>query len=196
MKVDKMKLIRFTNLMLAGAVISLAAVGCKHNPQGVTAIPSRTGSPEDTSKGGTLSGTGTGETTAVAQPNPADFEHFTRDETKFESDIVHFAYDSAVIRSGEKSKIEDVASFMKSNPEDALEVQGHCDERGTDQYNYALGERRALAVREALIADGVPGDKIMTVSFGRSRPIDTGHSEEAHARNRRGMFILLTPPAK
>ena len=183
--------------MLAAAVMSLAAMGCKHSPQGVTAIPqpSPTGGTNDMN-GGIVSTNGNGEMAPVAQPPPGAFANYTRDETKFEADIVHFAYDSSVIRSGEKSKISDVASFMKSNPEDALEVQGHCDERGTDQYNYALGERRALAVREALIADGVPGDKIMTVSFGRSRPIDTGHSDAAHARNRRGMFILLTPPAK
>ena len=193
-----MKLTRFTNLMVAAAVMSLAAMGCKHSPQGVTAIPngpSQTGT-NDLSSGGTLANNGNGEVNPTPMADPKRFENYTRDETKFESDIVHFAYDSSVIRSGEKSKIEDVASFMKSNPEDALEVQGHCDERGTDQYNYALGERRALAVREALIADGVAGDKIMTVSFGRSRPIDTGHSDEGHARNRRGMFILLTPPAK
>jgi peptidoglycan-associated lipoprotein len=196
MKVEKMKRIRFANLMLAAAVLSLAAVGCRHNPQGVTAIPSPSPTGTSDTNGLTASSNGTSEGTPTPMANPKDVEGWPEDATKFEADTIHFAYDSPVVQSSEKSKVEDVASFLKSNPEDRVRIQGHCDERGTDQYNYALGERRALAVREALIADGIDGSRIYTVSFGRSKPIDTGHSDEAHARNRRGVFVLLTPPAK
>jgi peptidoglycan-associated lipoprotein len=166
-KDDKMKLTRFADVLLMGAVLSVAAIGCKHSPQEVTPIPnpSATGSTKE-----------------------------TPDESKFEADTVHFDYDSSVVKSSEQSKVEDVANFMKANPGDALQIQGHCDERGTDQYNYALGERRALALREDLIGMGVNGSRILTVSYGRSRPVDTGHSDAAHARNRRGVFVLLTPP--
>ena len=191
-----MKLTRFANLILTGAVLSFAAIGCKHSPQAVTPIPQPTTGGSEPGNGGALTNAtaGGGVETATPQANPKDFENWTPNESKFEADTVHFAYDSAVVKSSEMSKVEEVANYLKANPGEALRVEGHCDERGTDQYNYALGERRALALREALIQLGADGSHILTVSYGRSRPIDTGHSDAAHARNRRGVFVLLTPP--
>ena len=87
-----------------------------------------------------------------------------------------------------------VADYLKGAPGDALLVEGHCDERGTEEYNRALGERRALALREALISGGADGQKIVTRSYGKDRKVDTGNSDAAHAKNRRGEFILLDPP--
>jgi peptidoglycan-associated lipoprotein len=194
-KDDKMKLTRFADVLLMGAVLSVAAIGCKHSPQEVTPIPnpSATGSTKETEEGLAVTNAG-GEATPTPMANPEAYKDYTPDESKFEADTVHFDYDSSVVKSSEQSKVEDVANFMKANPGDALQIQGHCDERGTDQYNYALGERRALALREDLIGMGVNGSRILTVSYGRSRPVDTGHSDAAHARNRRGVFVLLTPP--
>jgi peptidoglycan-associated lipoprotein len=83
---------------------------------------------------------------------------------------------------------------MKSNPSNALRIEGNCDERGTDEYNRSLGDRRALAAREELIALGVDGGKILTKTLGKDNPADTGHTEAAHAKNRRDEFIVLTPP--
>jgi peptidoglycan-associated lipoprotein len=87
-----------------------------------------------------------------------------------------------------------VADHLKANATAAVEVDGHCDERGTEEYNRALGERRALAVREELILMGVDGQRVVTKSFGEDRPIDPGHDESAWKKNRRAEFILLTPP--
>ena len=105
-----------------------------------------------------------------------------------------FAYDSSVIRASEKSKIAKVADYLKSNAGHALEVGGHCDERGTEEYNRSLGERRALAARDELIRLGVDGSKIVTKSFGKDRPIEPLHSESAWSKNRRDEFVLLSPP--
>jgi peptidoglycan-associated lipoprotein len=88
-----------------------------------------------------------------------------------------------------------VANYLKSNGGQAVLVEGHCDERGTPEYNRALGERRALSVRESLISLGVPGEGIHTVSFGEDRPADPGHNDAAWAKNRRAEFVLLKPKA-
>ena len=110
------------------------------------------------------------------------------------ADTVHFDYDSASVRSSERSKVEAVASFMKgAAPNVALLIEGHCDERGTEEYNRSLGERRALALREALISSGADGNRITTKSYGKDRKIDLGNSEASHAKNRRGEFVVLTP---
>ena len=191
-----MKRTKFGYLLVIGLALSFAAVGCKHKPQGVTPLPGAlTGNPGDAGAGNALPGTqGNGsEATGTPAANPGEWANATRDETKFEADTVHFDYDSSVVKSSEKPKVQHVADYLKANAGNTgLEIQGHCDERGTDEYNRSLGERRALALREEIIAMGVDGSRVLTVSFGRSRPIDTGHSDEAHARNRRGQFVLLT----
>ncbi len=192
-----MKRTKFGNLLVIGLVLGFAAVGCKHKPQGVTPLPgARAGGVGDAGQGtaiGNGPGTGGDSTTGTPQADPRQWANATRDETKFEADTVHFDYDSSVVKSSEKPKVAHVADYLKANPGNTgLEIQGHCDERGTDEYNRALGERRALALREEIIGLGVEGDRVLTVTFGRSRPIDPGNSEEAHARNRRGVFVLLT----
>ena len=72
-------------------------------------------------------------------------------------------------------------------------IEGHCDERGTEEYNRALGERRALSVRDALVGLGVSTDRVRTMSLGEDRPADMGLDDSAFARNRRGEFVLLKP---
>jgi peptidoglycan-associated lipoprotein len=112
----------------------------------------------------------------------------------FSADTVHFDYDSSAVKSSEKSKVKAVADYLKGSSADAVKIQGHCDERGTAEYNRALGERRALALREELVRDGIDGTRVDTISFGADQPVDNGHSESAWKQNRRGVFILLTPP--
>ena len=83
---------------------------------------------------------------------------------------------------------------MKANAQDALEIDGHCDERGTEEYNRSLGERRALALREELLRLGIDPMRIDTVSFGKDKPVDPGHDEAAWKLNRRGEFLLEVHP--
>jgi peptidoglycan-associated lipoprotein len=103
---------------------------------------------------------------------------------------VLFEYDSARIKPSEVSKLEAVAAFMKSNP-GKLVIEGHCDERGTAEYNRALGERRAIAAREELAKLGVDSSRITTISYGKDRPSDMGHDESSWAKNRRCEFVVV-----
>jgi peptidoglycan-associated lipoprotein len=97
---------------------------------------------------------------------------------------VYFAYDSSEIQSSETGKLHQVADFMKRGPNNII-LAGFTDERGTEEYNRALGERRAQATRNFLISLGVSGSRIQTVSFGMEMPADSSHNEAAWAKNRR-----------
>jgi peptidoglycan-associated lipoprotein len=104
---------------------------------------------------------------------------------------VHFNYDSYRISDTDTSTIESVADYMTSHSDVRLVCDGHCDERGSREYNMSLGEHRALAVRAYLITLGVSGDRIQTRSFGEEQPMDPGHSESAWRQNRRVEFSLF-----
>lgn len=103
---------------------------------------------------------------------------------------VLFAYDSSQVSASERPKIEAVASHLQQNPDHAVIIEGHCDERGSREYNLALGERRALAVRSYLVGLGIEADRIQTKSMGEEAPATPGHNESAWRLNRRGEFIL------
>ncbi len=105
-------------------------------------------------------------------------------------DPVKFRYDSYQIDGGEVGKLNRVADYMRANANVNLVVEGHCDERGSREYNMSLGEHRALAVRAYLIGLGVDSARIQTRSYGEERPVDMGHNDAAWARNRRGEFAL------
>ena len=97
---------------------------------------------------------------------------------------IYFDFYSQTVRSSENGKIEQLAAFMKDSSAEII-IAGFTDERGTAEYNRGLGERRAGAVRESLIAEGVDGNRLQTVSFGLEMPADPGHDEAAWAKNRR-----------
>jgi peptidoglycan-associated lipoprotein len=103
---------------------------------------------------------------------------------------VYFAFDSYTIGASERGKIEQIAEFMRSS-NNTIILAGFTDERGTPEYNRGLGERRALAVREAIIAAGANGSRLQTVSFGAELPADSGSSESAYAKNRRTEFGVV-----
>ena len=104
---------------------------------------------------------------------------------------VFFAYDSSQIDASERSKIDAVADVMTRDRGLSLIVEGHCDERGSREYNLALGEHRALAVRAYLIGLGVEGDRITTKSYGEENPAAYGHDEASWSQNRRAAFMLM-----
>jgi peptidoglycan-associated lipoprotein len=103
---------------------------------------------------------------------------------------VHFGFDSYNVSPGEQGKIQQVAEYMRNGGNSVI-VAGFTDERGTPEYNRGLGERRAQAVRDALIQAGAPGGKIQTVSFGAEMPADGGSNESAWAKNRRAEFGVV-----
>ena len=102
---------------------------------------------------------------------------------------VYFAYDSFAIGSEAKKTLEAHTTWLMSNSNKAVQIEGHCDERGTEEYNLALGDRRAAAVKDYLVKKGVPATQLSTISYGEERAADQGHDEAAWSKNRRAMFV-------
>jgi peptidoglycan-associated lipoprotein len=181
-----MKTMKLIPLLAFALAITLAATGCKHKPVGVTPIPrGQEGMVGEPGLGGTVGG---GATAGLGE-----FEGMAMDRTALAAYTIHFAYDSAAIRHSERSSLQAVATALNGDPNTKLLIEGNCDERGTEEYNRALGERRALAAREALARQGVDSLRIRTISYGKDKPADSGHDEAAWAKDRRDDFVLLHP---
>jgi peptidoglycan-associated lipoprotein len=103
---------------------------------------------------------------------------------------IHFAFDKSDIRPADAKILDASAKWLASNPNQILLIEGHCDERGTDAYNLALGDRRAKAAMNYLVAQGVASDRITIVSFGEERPLCKEKNEACWSQNRRGMFLV------
>jgi peptidoglycan-associated lipoprotein len=112
------------------------------------------------------------------------------DFVKNVGDRVFFDFDKSVVKPEGKDQLTKWVAFLKKYPNDQLMIEGHCDERGTREYNLALGERRANAVKEFLLANGVQATRLKTVSYGKERPAVLGSNEAAWAQNRRGVGVI------
>jgi len=106
---------------------------------------------------------------------------------------IYFDFDKSNIRPEFQPVLEGISGWLAARPERQLLIEGHCDERGTDEYNLALGERRALSVRRYLVALGVAVERLHTISYGEEKPADPGHDEAAWAKNRRAEFKVSAP---
>ncbi len=104
---------------------------------------------------------------------------------------IHFAFDSYELTPAAKSILEAWADYMKDHPTESLLIEGHCDERGSTQYNMALGEKRANAAKTYLVSRGVEAARISTISYGEERPLCTEHNETCWAQNRRDHLEAL-----
>jgi peptidoglycan-associated lipoprotein len=129
-----------------------------------------------------------GDADKPAPFRPAPVPKEQGNEGSFEN--IYFDFDQSVIREDAKPILLVIASYMKNNPKAKLLVEGHCDERGTSEYNMALGQRRADATRAWLVNLGIAAERMTTVSFGKERPLVQGHDEAAWAKNRRAVFVL------
>ena len=105
-------------------------------------------------------------------------------------DTVHFAYNEYNILYNDKSTLQKQATWLNKYPSVQITIEGHCDERGTREYNLALGERRATAVKRMLVALGIAGNRVSTISYGKERPAVVGSNEAAWAQNRRGVTVV------
>jgi peptidoglycan-associated lipoprotein len=197
---------RFNSLstLLLTAVLAAGVVGCKKKMDRVTPLPgydnrTRIG---DAPPGGLTPGNPLGNDPIGANANPngipftgtRSIEGRPQDREKYRAQTVYFEFDRANVKASEASKVQEVATrFKNEDGATDLLIEGHCDERGTEEYNRSLGERRALALRELLVAAGVSADRVHTVSFGKDKPAESGHSESAWSKNRRGEFILVLP---
>jgi len=109
----------------------------------------------------------------------------------FENTSIFFDFDRSELRPEARSLLSHKAAFLKNNKDLSIRISGHCDERGTNEYNMALGERRAEVAKKFLVGLGVDADRITTVSFGEERPKDPGHNEDAWSKNRRDDFEVI-----
>jgi peptidoglycan-associated lipoprotein len=103
---------------------------------------------------------------------------------------VYFDYDSAAIRSDAEANLNKFVEFTKANDVKGVTVEGHADERGTREYNLALGDRRAVAIKRYLVGAGIDAGNLTTISYGKERPAVEGHDENVWAKNRRGVLVL------
>lgn len=128
---------------------------------------------------------------ALAPPDPA-IGSKNLDDLNRESPLapVYFALDSYELSADARTQLEGSARVLKTNASWQVTVEGHCDERGTAEYNLSLGERRALAAKAYLVSLGVAPDRLRTVSYGKEFPFDPGHDDAAWAKNRRAHFVI------
>jgi len=112
-------------------------------------------------------------------------------ESKLLKDI-YFGYDKYEIRREDEEILKENAAFLKKNPKMKIQIEGHCDDRGTAEYNLALGERRANHTKRYLVSLGITSDRISTISYGEERPLDPSNNEEAWAKNRRAHIVVLS----
>jgi peptidoglycan-associated lipoprotein len=112
------------------------------------------------------------------------------EEEALELGNIYFDYDKYNLSGKSISTLSENAEKLMDNPDIEIVIQGHCDERGTDEYNLALGEKRAQAARDFLVNFGIAKSRISVISYGEERPVDPGHDEEAWAKNRRDEFVI------
>lgn len=166
---------RVVTVSLCVVMVLGMASGCKHKKQ----------APIDTNM---TQNTGPETTSGDGQPN-VDLENLLFESgSQYGLQPIYFDFDSSSLRPDALTTLKDNAEKIKKVPNVYIQVAGHCDERGTQEYNLALGERRALAVRDHLIQLGVSGDRLVTISYGEESPVVQGSNEAAWSKNRRCEF--------
>ncbi|MCW6532195.1 MULTISPECIES: peptidoglycan-associated lipoprotein Pal [Sphingomonas] len=168
-----------TSLLLAGALVATAACSKKHPEQ----LPPAPGpAPEQTQPTGPSGPVGD----AVVPGSSADFKRSVT------SDTVHFGLDQYDIDDTARAILDTQVAWLNRYPNVRVTIEGHCDERGTREYNLALGDRRANAAKNYLAGRGVDASRINTISYGKERPIALGSDEESWAANRRAVTVVLS----
>jgi peptidoglycan-associated lipoprotein len=127
-----------------------------------------------------------------AMPEPDSITNTSIDDLNRNSPLtpLFFELDSADVSADGQKVLQANAAVLKKYPTMQITIEGHCDERGTAEYNLALGERRALAAKNYMVSLGIPADKIKTVSYGKEFPFDAGHDDAAWSKNRRAHFVI------
>lgn len=130
----------------------------------------------------------------VVTEKKADANEFSVDKDgklAFKAEIVYFAYDDSSLTAEGMARLDAIAAHMKTATKDKLQVEGHCDARGSVEYNLALGQRRADSVRKYLETIGIGADRLQAVSFGSEKPAVSGQGEETWSKNRRAEFAFV-----
>lgn len=172
-----MMAVRLRVLVAVGLVIALAGVGCSSKKKGA---------------GTAVAGAGLGEEGLGAGSSLERYKQGTLgtgDEGPLKD--IHFAFDSADLDEQARATLRDNANWLKDHSQSKAEVEGHCDERGTVEYNLALGTKRASAAKEYLVALGISADRLTTISYGEELPLCHDHNEDCWQRNRRAHFVVV-----
>ena len=193
-----MKLIYPLALVLA---VTLTSTGCHNRGAKITPLPGSTSQTPKDPFGDTKPPGGSmlppdGGGVSAGGGNQADldtFEGMIKDPGALAAYTIHFALDSAAIKKTEQANLQSVAEALRADPSAKLLIEGNCDDRGTQEYNRALGERRALAAREALAKLGIDPMRIRTLSYGKHKPLDPANNDAAWTKNRRDDLVLLHP---
>lgn len=178
----------YTGLVLAGC---LALAGCPKRPEVMAAVPSGIGP-----------GAAPGASAVKPAPKIAEVP-VTRPAAPAEAPVkpaptvavsplkdIFFDFDNSMVRTDQQHYVQQDFAYLKAHSDVKVMVEGNCDERGTEEYNLALGQRRADTVKNALVAEGISAGRINTVSYGKDRPFALGHDEKAWALNRRDHFAM------
>ena len=126
----------------------------------------------------------------MANENTLEAAKIMAAKKRFENQDIHFEYDSSDLSSMTKLILKEKAAWLKENYSVSVSIEGHCDERGTTEYNLSLGERRSSTVKAFLVNLGISSSRLNTISYGEEMPIDTGKTEEAFRKNRRAHFVI------
>jgi len=161
-------LITFTSLMI---------FGCKGRDKNTSDASMEQGATPVTQEG-------------AVESSPMNFDAQGSDSGRIAGlSTIYFDYDKSTFSDASKEALKANAEWLKKNSKVSVQIEGHCDSRGSIEYNLALGERRANAVKSYMAHLGVPNSRMKTISYGKERPIATGESEEAWAKNRRANFV-------
>ncbi len=166
---------RFKFLTVFAATLLLAACETPSEVSGGTTVATTA-----------TTSTTTAPTTTISGPTPGSQEDLVVNV----GDRVFFDFDKSDLSPEARATVEALAAWMSSYPATTIGIEGHADERGTREYNLALGERRASSVNDYLVALGVAPNRLSTISYGKERPAVLGSNEESWAQNRRGVFVV------
>jgi peptidoglycan-associated lipoprotein len=184
---------RGSHLIVIALTVSAALAGCAKRPATTqAAAPAPTGvagatgtvPPLATAPPSTPATAAPQTPPSTARPSPKEFVSIP------ELKDVYFDFDKYDIRAGDARILDTNAGWLKSNPDQLVLIEGHCDERGTNEYNLALGERRAKATMNYLVSQGVQATRITIISYGEERPVCTEHNEACWSRNRHAHFLV------
>ena len=200
----------FVMFAMSAIVVLSAGCGSDRPPEDLSqTVPEASADPYGAGANGTSlnstggdafgNGTAPGKWMSPAEVGAADKDGWREADpsgNRLNMPVIYFAYDSDYLVPSETANLDKIANYMSDKPTLGLVIEGHCDQRGTEEYNRALGERRANAIRTYLEKRGVPGNRIKTLSFGEDKPAVTGNGEDIWKQNRRGVPVPMIVPQR
>ncbi len=177
---------RYTRAAFVVLLLAMSVAACRKKPD-VVPEPVRTSGPGPTTT--STPSTTPSTTSSTPAPDPAVLARLIAATEATLAGAIYFDYDIAELSQAARSSLDTKAQIMRDNPDVVIRVEGNCDSRGSNEYNIALGQRRAAAAREYLVARGIAATRILTVSLGEEKPALQGETEAAWSKNRRDEFV-------